>query len=165
MKNRILIFAGACCVVTAVVIATSFVLSPAEAQRAVSTRFEYAVINGSYSPYPADGPSVVTAAVNICYLQSVGCQNEAIKAEIVIGKFLQDERIENNANARALAQERAIEQGFSKAISKLGSEGWEIVTSPAIEFDLYYLNQQGIQTVKEGNRTERQHIWFKRAKQ
>jgi len=165
MKNAILIFGGICCIVAASVVVTSFILSPAEAQRSVSTRFDYAVINGSYSPYPTDGPSVVTAAVNICYLQTAGCQDEEIKAEVNIGKFLQDERLENNSKARTLVQDRAVQIAFSKAISKLGSEGWEIVTSPTVEFDLYYLNPQGIQTVKEGNKTGRQHIWFKRARQ
>lgn len=139
--------------------------SPATAQRNVATRFEYAVINGSYAPYPADSISVVTAAVNICYLQTNGCQNEEIKSEVNVSKFLQDERLENSARVKRLAQERANQTSFSRAISKLGSEGWELVAPPAIEFDLYYLNQQGIQTVNEGAKTERQYVWFKRARQ
>jgi hypothetical protein len=148
-----------------VAIAGIFTFRPAEAQRAAVSRFEYAVINGSYSPYPADGPTTMTAAVNICYLQPTGCRNEEVKAELVIGKFLQDERIENNAGARGLAQQRSSEMAFSKAISRLGTEGWEMIDRPAIEFDLYYTNQQGSQSVKEGNRTERQHVWFKRERQ
>ena len=137
----------------------------AEAQKSVSSRYEYAVINGSYMPFPADGPTTVTSAVNICYLQNTGCRNEEVKSEVVIAKFLQDERIENNASVRSLVQERAIETAFSKAVSRLGTEGWEMIDRPSIEFDLYYTNQQGVQTVKEGNRTERQHIWFKRMRQ
>jgi hypothetical protein len=141
------------------------IFQPAEAQRAASSRFEYAVINGSYTPYPADAPTVVTAAVNICFLQNTGCRNEEVKIEIVIGKFLQDERIENTPAARALVTQRASETAFSKAISRLGTEGWEMIDRPAIEFDLYYTNQQGAQSVREGNRTERQHVWFKRTRQ
>src|SRR5688572_28539470 len=140
------------------------IFDPAEAQRASNTRFEYAVINGSYAPYPSDGPTVVTSAVNICFLQNTGCQNEEVRSEIVIGKFLQDERIENNAAVRTLVPQRAVETAFSKAISRLGAEGWEIVERPSIEFDLYYTNQQGIRSVKEGIKTERQHVWFKRAR-
>lgn len=139
--------------------------SPANAQRNVATRFEYAVINGSYAPYPADSVSVVTAAVNVCYLQTNGCQNEEIKSEVNISKFLQDERLENSTRVKRLAQERADQTSFSRAIAKLGSEGWELIAPPAVEFDLYYLNQQGIQTVNEGAKTERQHVWFKRARQ
>lgn len=135
---------------------------PAEAQKTAAARFEYAVINGSYMPFPADGPTVVSAAVNICYLQMTGCRNEEVKSEVVIGKFLQDERIENNGAVKSLVQQRAVETAFGKAVSRLGTEGWEMVDRPLIEFDLYYTNPQGNQSVKEGNRTERQHIWFKR---
>ena len=139
--------------------------TPAEAQRGASARIEYAVINGSYSPYPADGPSTVSSAVNICYLQSTGCQNEEIRSEINISKFLQDERLDNAGNAKTLAGYRAMNVAFSKAIAKLGAEGWEMVDSPEIEFDLYYTNPQGIQTAKLGQQTDRKHIWFKRYRQ
>ena len=142
-----------------------FIFRPAEAQRAAISRFEYAVITGSYSPYPADGPTTITSAVNICFLQANGCRNEEVKTELVIGKFLQDERIENSPGARSLGQQRASEMAFSKAISRLGTEGWEMIDRPAIEFDLYYTNHQGSQSIKEGNRTERQHVWFKRERQ
>ena len=150
------------CVAVAVVLAGLATFRPAEAQRAARASIEYAVINGSYSPYPADGPTTITGAVNICYLQHTGCRNEEVKAEIIIAKFLQDERIENHPAGRSLAQERAFEMAFSRSIARLGTEGWEMIDRPSIEFDLIYTNQQGVQTVKEGNRTERQHIWFKR---
>ena len=136
-----------------------------EAQRNGTARFEYAVINGSYQPYPSDGVSAVSAAVNICYLQTVGCQNEEIKNEVNLNKFIQDERLENSAAVKRLAQDRAFQTSFSRAIAKLGSEGWEMVEAPEIEFDVYYTNQQGIQAVKEGSKTGRQHIWFKRERQ
>ena len=139
--------------------------APAEAQRGVSGRFEYAVINGHYLPYPADGPSSVSSAVNICYLQASGCQNEEVRAEINISKFLQDERLENASNARTLAISRASNAAYSRAISKLGADGWELVDAPSVEFDLYYTNQQGIQTVKTGNQSDRKQIWFQRVRQ
>src|SRR5688572_30108668 len=142
-----------------------FATSNSEAQRNSPSRFEYAVINGNYLPYPPDNPSVVTSAANICYLQAVGCQNEEVRTEVNLSKFAQDERLENSAGARRLAQERAVQSSYSRAIAKLGSEGWEMVEAPEIEFDLYYTNPQGIQTVKEGSKTERRHIWFKRERQ
>jgi hypothetical protein len=143
----------------------AFLFRPAEAQRSTGARWEYAVINGSYAPHPPDGPSVVSAAVNICYLLGNGCQNEEVKTELGFAKFFQDERLENNVRTRALAQERATQLSYSKAIAKLGSEGWEMISAPAIEFDIYYQNQQGMPTVKEGNRAARQHVWFMRARQ
>lgn len=143
----------------------TWMFRPAEAQRSLSNRFEYAIINGSYYPYPADGPTVLSAAVNICYLQPAGCQNEEMKAEVGLAKFVQDERLENNQRVKGLALERAVEVAYSKAIAKLGSEGWEMIDAPAVEFDLFYTNQQGNQAVKEGNKTDRQHVWFKRSRQ
>jgi hypothetical protein len=165
MKQRILIISVVCVAVTAAFMTAAFLFPSAEAQRSAANRFDYAVINGSYSPYPPDGPSVISSAVNICYVLGNGCQNEEVKSEIGIAKFLQDERLENNARAKSLAQERATQLSYSKAIAKLGSEGWEMISAPAIEFDIYYQNQQGMPTVKEGNRSARQHIWFMRARQ
>src|SRR5688500_5827192 len=117
MKKRG-IFAVLACVATTATFAEIFIFRPIEAQRAVATRYEYAVINGSYAPYPADGPTIVTAAVNICILQNAGCQNEEVKAEVGIAKFLQDERLENNGRARSLVQDRAAQAAFSRAIAK-----------------------------------------------
>ena len=165
MRQRILILTTLCFVAAIAFVSAAYVFRPAEAQRSVSGRFEYAVINGNYSPYPPDGPTIVSSAVNICYLQSAGCQNEAVRTEVTIAKFLQEERIENNERARLLVHARATDLAFSKAIAKLGAEGWEMISAPAVEFDLYYTNQQGNQTAKEANRTDRQHIWFKRVRQ
>ena len=165
MRKAALVFAIVGSVGVAVLIAIAYFTPASEAQRAASGRFEYAVINGSYPPYPADGPSTVSSAVNICYLQMGGCQNEEVRTEVNISKFLQDERLENVGNVRGLALNRAMNVAFSRAISKLGSEGWEIVDAPAIEFDLFYTNSQGFPTVKTGQQTERKHVWFKRVRQ
>jgi len=161
MNRRLFFFAFG---LVAMVVGTVafFATSRSEAQRNTPIRFEYAVINGNYLPYPADNPSVVSSATNICYLQVVGCQNEEVRSEINISKFAQDERLENSGGVRRLAQERAIQTSYSRAIAKLGSEGWEMFEAPEIEFDLYYTNPQGIQSVKEGAKSERRHIWFRR---
>lgn len=142
--------------------AAGYVLIPASAQRATNTRFDYAVINGNYLAYPQEGVGSVGAAVNVCYLSAAGCQNEEVRADVVISKFLQDERLENNPRSQQFVRERANQQAYARAITKLGSDGWEMVNAPQIEFDLFYTNPQGIQTVKEANRTERQHVWFRR---
>ncbi|MEO5858525.1 MAG: hypothetical protein ABIR33_06205 [Pyrinomonadaceae bacterium] len=142
-----------------------FSTSRSEAQRNSPVRFEYAVINGNYVPYPPDNPSVVSSAANICYLQAVGCQNEEVRIEVNLSKFAQDERLDIAAGVRSLALERAVQASFSRAIAKLGSDGWQMVEAPDIEFDLYYTNPQGIQTVKEGAKSDRRHVWFKRERQ
>jgi len=165
MRNIALILAGAASVALVVVGGLYLFDKPAEAKRNVTTRFEYAVITGSFQPFPADNPSVISSAVQVCYLQASGCQNEEVRSEVNLSKFIQDERLENSSRVRGLALERANQVAFSKAIAKLGSDGWEMVSAPAVEFDVYYLNQQGITSVKDGNRTDRQHIWFKRTRQ
>lgn len=163
MSRYFVAFAGIF-LATIVVVGYQFTMKT-EAQRNGSGRFEYAVINGSYQPYPADGVSSVSGAVNICYLQAIGCQNEEIKIEVNLNKFIQDERLENSSAVKRLAQDRAFQASFSRAIAKLGTDGWEMIQAPEIEFDLYFTNPQGIQTVKEGAKTQRQHIWFKRERQ
>jgi len=165
MKRTILSLLGGCCLVLTAIFAVNYFTTPADAQRNIGTRYDYAVITGTYLPYPADNAGVASSAIQICYLQGTGCQNEEVRSDLSIAKFLQDERLENNPRARGLAQERANQIGFSKAIAKLGSEGWEMVSAPAVEFDIYYTNPQGVQAVKDGSRTERQHVWFKRARQ
>ena len=165
MQKALILVLSAVLLTLSAVAALEWYSPRSEAQKATSVRVEYAVINGSYAPYPADGPSSISSAVNICYLQSQGCQNEEVRAEINISKFLQDERLENAGNVRQLTASRALNTAFSKAISKLGNDGWEMVDAPGIEFDLYYTNPQGIQSVRSGHPAERKHIWFKRFRQ
>lgn len=166
MRKAFLYLASGTAITLALILGlTYFTTPPTEAQKSVTSAFEYAVITGTYRPYPADSASLVSGAAQICYLQQNGCQNVEVRSELILSKFVQDERLENNSRVGGLAVERVSQMALSKAISRLGTEGWEMITSPAVEFDLYYLNQQGITTVKEGNKTDRQHIWFKRARQ
>ena len=165
MRKTSVIIALLCFTAMVILAVVVFVPPRGEAQRNASIRYEYAVINGSYSPYPSDGPSTISSAVNVCYLQSQGCQNEEVRAELNLSRFLQDERLENAGNSRTLAVSRATNMAFARAVSKLGSEGWEMISAPDIEFDLYYTNPQGIQTAKVGRQSDRRHIWFKRERQ
>ena len=166
MQRSFLIVGFGVVAVIAAAAAVFQLMSPqAEAQRGSAVRFEYAVINGGYVPYPPDNnASSVSAAVNICYLQPTGCQNEEVKFDLNIAKFAQDERLDNSPlNVRSLAQDRAVQSGYSKAISKLGAEGWEVVAGPPTEFTVSYFNQQGARVFDEG--ANRPPIWFKRTRQ
>ena len=165
MLSRKFVISLVFCFVAVIAVCAVLVYRPAEAQRSVNNRFEYAVINGSYFPFPADSQTVVSAAVNVCYLQASGCRNVETRSEVGIAKFAQDERLENSSALRGLAQQRAIEIAYSKTLSTLGTEGWEVISSPQLEFDLIYTNQQNIQTVKEGNKSGGQQIWLKRSRQ
>lgn len=142
-----------------------FASSTSEAQRAVMVQYDYAVIQGSYKPYPFGDAGSTLGAVNICYIQSGGCHNEEIKAEVIYSKFAQDERLEGVKDIAGRAQSRANQNAYAKAIARLGAAGFEMIDEPQIEFDLYYESGQASKSVIDAPQTARQHIWFKRARQ
>ena len=166
MKNRIAVVIALVCCLTVCGVAAAVFYFPASAQREVSNRWEYAAITGSYFPYSTENPSIVaTAAVNICYMQSGGCQNEEVRAEINYSRFFQETRFENTEKTRGFAERRAAESAFAKAIAKLGQEGWEMISTPELEFDNYILASPGNYRVQEGSRERKPDIYFKRARQ
>ncbi len=137
--------------------------SAATAQRSVINRWDYAAITGTYAPYVTENSSVaVSASANICYMQAAGCQNEEVRAEVSFTKFFQDTRLENSPKTRALAYDKAVENAYAKAIAKLGLEGWELVSTPGLEFDNYFQNAQGNFTVQEGSKDRKPDLYFKR---
>ncbi len=142
-----------------------FSSSTSEAQRAVAVQYDYAVIQGSYKPYPFGDAGSTLGAVNICYVQPGGCHNEEVKAEIIYSKFAQEERLDGVKDITGRAQNRAIQNAFARAIAKLGSAGFEMVDQPQIEFDLYFESGQASKSIIEAPQTARQHIWFKRQRQ
>jgi hypothetical protein len=102
---------------------------------------------------------------NICYMQAGGCQNEEVRAEISFTKFFQDTRLGNSPKTRALAYDKAVETAYAKAIAKLGLEGWELVSTPGLEFDNYFQNAQRNYTVQEGDKDRKSDLYFKRPRQ
>jgi hypothetical protein len=134
-----------------------------EAQKSTAVNWEYAAVTGAYVPYTSDNPSsTVVSAVTICYMKADGCQNEEIRGEVNISKFLQDTRQENTQSARRLAQNKATETAFAKAFARLGSTGFELVTSPGLQFDQYVPNSAGTFTVQEGSSERTADIYFRR---
>lgn len=137
----------------------------AEAQKTVSARWEYAVISGAYFPYTSENASAVTvAAVNICYLSTAGCRNEEVRVDVGIQRFLQDTRLADGQSARKLARNRAAEIAFAKAISQLGTSGWEMTGAPDLRFDKFVANEDGFFNVIEGNYEVAGTLYFKRAR-
>lgn len=147
------------------IVLVSHVYFSASAQKNVHPKWEYATITGTYLPYAAENPTVIVAVANICFLGSGGCQNEEVRADVIYTKFFQEARLESSQKSRQLAARRAEENAMAKAISKLGGEGWEMTSSPAIEFDNYVANLQGTFTIEEGNKERKPDIYFKRQKQ
>ena len=136
----------------------------ADAQRDAGVRWEYAAITGAFPTLTSDNPSTtVSASANICYMQAAGCLNEEVKADLTYSKFFQDVKLDNSQASRAYAQTKAVENALSKAIVKLGAEGWELVSTPATQFMTFLPNPGGGFDLHEGTGDQRTtDIYFKR---
>lgn len=165
MKKILMILGGTMIIGLFVALSFMLVYFPTSAQKNNINRWEYAAITLTYIPFNSENQPTIIGIANICYLQINGCQNEEISGEIGYSKFLQDSKLENTVNSRNYALNRAKEIAFSKAISKLGAEGWEMITQPAFEFDGFVPNVQGNFSVVVGNKSLTPNIYFKRLKQ
>lgn len=161
MKKNPLIFAALTSVILVFGI-LAFIYLPSSAQKKYQNQWEYAAITFTSIPYSSENQPVVTAVANVCYLQLNGCQNEETKAELVYAKFLQDFRLENTNNSKNLAYNRARELAYTKAIARLGLEGWEITGQPSVSFDSYILDFQGTYAISQNNKEIKPSIYFKR---
>lgn len=137
------------------------VFSPSAAQKKYVAQWEYAAITLTYIPPNSENQSPITGVANICFLQLTGCQNEEIKAELIYAKFLQDFRLENTSASKSLAFNRARESAYTKAVAKLGLEGWEIIGQPPVNFDSY-IDNQGAFIIGQGNKELKPNVYFKR---
>jgi hypothetical protein len=135
------------------------------AQKNTSVQWEYCAITAAYIPAGSENQPVINGAVNVCYLQTTGCKNEEIKSELAFTKFLQEFRQENTEYAKTLAYNRAKDLALSRAVAKLGAEGWEMTNQPTFKFDNYIQNSQGNFTVVQGSKETKSDIYFKRLKQ
>lgn len=130
-----------------------------------AARWEYCAVTGTYTVSQTENSTLIGGAANICYLQNSGCTDETIKSEVIYQKFLQDFRLENTDNSKNAAYRRARDLAFSKAVAKLGAEGWEMISAPAFEFDDYVPNFQGNLIVSAGVKDDKPDVYFKRLKQ
>lgn len=150
-------------VVGLVLLTCIFAASHVLAQRTGRTQWEYASLSAAYLPFSNDNQSaIITGGINICYLQADGCRNEEVIFTLNYSKFLQDLRFDNNSRVKALAQQKAMEGAFAKAAAKLGLDGWEMVSSPQLQFNTYVQNESEGFRVIEGSSERKADIFFKR---
>ncbi|HXG82955.1 MAG TPA: hypothetical protein VNI84_02915 [Pyrinomonadaceae bacterium] len=161
MKKFIFVFVGAFVGFLIFCAGALLIFSPSSAQKKYVNRWEYAAITFTHIPLNSENQSPITGAANICFLQTNGCQNEEVKAELVYAKFLQDFRLENTSSSKNLAFNRAKELAYTKAVAKLGLEGWEIIDQPSVNFDSY-IDNQGTYIIGQGNKEPNPNIYFKR---
>jgi hypothetical protein len=108
------------------------------AQRQTRSQWEYAAITSAYSFSPSkDKTNKISGMAAICYLQATGCRFAETKHELDYGAFLQDRQLPllDAYQTRKEAGVKASEIAFQKAVAQLGSEGWEIVSEPNLEFE------------------------------
>jgi hypothetical protein len=138
------------------------IYSPSSAQKRSQIQWEYVAITFTNVPFSSENQPFITAIANVCFFQSNGCRNEEIKAELGYAKFLQDFRLENTNSSKNLAYNRARELAYTKAIARLGSEGWEMIGQPSVNFDTYILDIQGNYIISQGSKEIKPNIYFKR---
>lgn len=157
MKKFILVSVG----ILVLCVGAFLIFSPSTAQRRYVNQWEYAAITLTFIPLNTENQAVLTGAANVCYLQINGCRNEQVKSELVYAKFLQDFRLENTGNSKSLAFNRARELAYTKAVAKLGLEGWEIIGQPPVNFDGYIDGQDSFVTGQTRSEVK-PNVYFKR---
>lgn len=106
------------------------------AQKVARNQWEYCAITSAYSftPY-RDRVNKISGMAEICYLQSSGCRRLEIKHELDYGIYLQERAEQESFQSRKDASYKASEIAFKKAVAQLGSEGWEIVSEPNLDYE------------------------------
>jgi hypothetical protein len=137
------------------------------AQKQARLQWEYAAITSAYSfsPYK-DRVNKINGMAEICYLQANGCRRMEVKHELDYGTYLQERAEQESFQARKDASVKASEIAFHKAVAQLGSEGWEIVTEPKLEFE--FVNVDDYNKFEDKSvlfeRTSTKAVYFKRLK-
>lgn len=138
------------------------IFSPSFAQKKYVNQWEYAAITFTNIPFNSENQAVINGVANVCFLQTGGCRNEEVRADLIYAKFLQDFRLENTSGSKMLAFSRAKELAYTKAVAKLGLEGWEIIGQPSINFDAYIPDNQGAYQIAQTNKEAKPNVYFKR---
>ena len=165
MKKAHYVYVGFAVGILFILIGSRFFDFSTVAQKNAVVQWEYCAITNAYLVAGTENQPIINGAVNICYLQANGCKNEEVKSELAYARFLQDFRLENTEYSKNLAYNRAKDSAFSKAVAKLGYDGWEMNGQPTIKFDSYIQNYQGVFNVVQGNKETKTDIYFKRLKQ
>ncbi len=121
--------------------------SAQKSSRSKAQRWEYCAIIDARPEDPAAINLVrekYTGVATICYFRSSGCQREGVSSSITYAESLKlksgaDSLIDPNSQVAAAlranaAWTRATESALSKAITRLGDDGWELIGGNRIDF-------------------------------
>ena len=169
MKHLTYLFLGVCLSFLSV-LGYSFFNRPSSAQRAAAAQWEYAAIIAAYSFNPIkDKTNKIPGIAVICYLQNSGCRLSELKHEVDYAAYMQERLLPlaENSQVRVNAGIRASEIAFQKAVAQLGSEGWEIVGEPQLDFE--FVDHDNYLKFEDRtiffNRKNTKAVYFKRLKQ
>lgn len=166
MKRSTVIFAVLFFAALAALVLTNL-YQTSSAQRAVRAQWEYATVVAAYSFNPAqDKLNKITGLTEICYLQMNGCRRQEIKYELDYGLYLQERALGESLIARRAANVKAAEIALQKTLAQLGSDGWELVGEPNLEYEFVNIddyNKFEDKSVLFG-RTNARAIYLKRLK-
>jgi len=113
-------------------------------------RWEYcAIINSSFTNFLSPGDATAIGVASICYFQNTGCRMEQVKFDLNLAQFRKTlGPNENESYVSYAAREKVTQGALSRAITKLGDDGWEMIG----------------QSVKFADETNPRAIYFKRRK-
>jgi hypothetical protein len=135
-KQRIVsIRLAVCMAVTCGLLLFGMSLPPqSSAQRATKgkvTRWEYCAILSAQRKWPQEDKEKYVGTATICYFRNSGCRKEEVVFELTYSDYLKEgeatARQGESYNRSSGAPARATESALSKAITKLGDDGWEMV--------------------------------------
>lgn len=113
-------------------------------------RWEYcAILNSAPANIVTGRESTATGVASICYLQNTGCRMEDVKFDLDLAGFRKSlPPADGDGYLSYAAREKVTQAALSRAIAKLGEDGWEMVG----------------QSVKFADETNPRAIYFKRRK-
>jgi hypothetical protein len=145
----------------------SFFNRTSSAQKVARNQWEYAAIVSAYSLSPyKDRVNRIFGMAEICYLQANGCRRAEIKHELEYAAYLQERAEPETAQSRSDASLKASEIAFQKAVAQMGSEGWEIISDPKLDFEFVNVDDYNKFDNKAVlfERTSTKAVYFKRLK-
>lgn len=107
-----------------------------QARRNRVQRWEYCAILNARIKWPLQSKEKYTGIATICYFRNSGCRSEEVIFELTYADFLKqaDAKQGENYNRNYTAPAKATESALSKAITKLGDDGWEMIGDGRIDF-------------------------------
>lgn len=139
----------------------------ANAQKNARLQWEYASVTHAYSFSPVkDKLNRIYGMAEICYVAQNGCRRSEIKYELDYGVFLQERAVEESTESRVAASRKAAQTAFQKALAQMGNEGWEIVSSPDLQFEFVNIDDYNKFDDKSVlfSSSDTKAVYFKRAK-